>query len=288
VAIALTPDPGDVVTETQVVTETVTEATTTEPPPPDFPPAGAVWSAGFEAGDFVEFGAGGGVDNHGQQNTGGCTSSVVTSHARTGSHSMEQRYAGRGNPACRATRYTETNEYEVVKTYTMWRWFPAPLPSPTNDHWNLFQLKSKVVDGPSHPTWVLEAETLPGHEGLFWNVKAKCGQSPQQAPFRCPYSTSSASSKQYFQAARTPEWSGTLIPVRTDRWTKHEFQIVTSQGYTGRFVVLIDRVELFRFDNIKTSFSAPRSTTSWGITNYSNGLGVPSYSIFTDDVSVVE
>jgi hypothetical protein len=247
-----------------------------------------VFSTGFETGSFDEWNAGSGLPNGAQQDTGGCTSDVVRWNM---GWSMRQRYAGPGKSGCRATRYTETNEYEATKTYTAWRYFAGALPTPTNGMWNLFQLKSKLRGDPagSHPTWTVEAVPLAGHTGLHWVVKAKCGFSANRAPFACPYESSPVTNnKLYDQEPSTAEWSGELVPVRANVWTRLDYVIRTSQGYTGLFVVSVDGVEIFRFENVRTSFSEPEAITSWGITNYSNGLDVGSYSIYTDDVAVAE
>jgi Polysaccharide lyase len=234
--------------------------------------AGAVWSTSFERGTLDEWCVNAGMHRC-TQNSGDAVTGVSSARAHTGRYSMVQTInTTRGKAGARQTRYAESSVHGGDYVYTSWYFLPRRQ-HPTRGMWNVMQFKAKEPDeGPSHPFWTINLVGNP----LYLVLKWKGGSDKRHAGVPGPHATDPIGDKQWRQRRK---------PVPVGRWFKISVRMRMTSNYTGLIVVRQDGTELFRFKRVRSTFTR-HSRQSWGVCNYSNGLAVNPYSLFTDDASI--
>ena len=232
--------------------------------PPTRSPSGRVWSAKHERGDLSEW-----PSATRDWDSGDCTfHGVSRERARSGAYSMKLTIdTSDGQSGCRQARNAEIQTGRAYY-YSAWYFLPRPV-TPTEDHWNVFQFKSKVsptTDG-SDPMWTIDFEGKPLRPVLAWKGGGYGLEGPQAGD---------GEDKKWYYQKRT------RVPI--GRWTQIEVYFKQSRDFGGRITVWHGGTRIFDVRGVRTRH--PEGVPQWTVNNYSSGLSVSPYTLYLDDVAI--
>jgi hypothetical protein len=227
------------------------------------PPGSVVWSADHETGDMSQW-----PRATLNWDSGDCLyHGVSRDYAHSGSYSMKLAVDTRaGKAGCRQARLREIQTGGTF-VYSIWYYLPGPVLT-VNNHWNVFQFKSKRGTLPSEPIWTIDFQGNPLRPVLAWKG-GNYGVAGPQA------SNGVIGQRDYPQALTT-------VPI--GRWTHLAVYLDQSPDFDGRITVWHDGVKIFDIPNVRTRF--PDGDARWVVNNYSNGLTVNPFALYLDDAAI--
>lgn len=252
-------------------------------------PSHVMWSATHEGGTIGdEWGGAHGSDDApgfgggGLYNSGIRSFNLSTEQARSGSHSLktvidtvDASGSKENSAAVRAFRWDESESYRDLY-FSAWYFIPQHV-RPTH-FWNIFQFKSKVLDGnrrtlTTDPIWTINIGNR-DESGAMYTYLYHHGK--------------------YFPNGSSERYKQSRMNIPVGKWFNLEARLVQSTGSSadGRLTVWQDGQLLWDMRNIRTQHSThefsrgARLRQSWSANNYSNGLRPSVATVYIDDAAV--
>lgn len=240
-------------------------------------PTGKVlWRAGMEVGNLTEWGDGN--NGGGEFDSGGASSAASQDFAHSGLWSAKLTMPNTSvEQGTRLFRWLEPRATTDL-FYSAWYYFPVRY-SYSSGWSNIMQWKSRSptnIGGAntSDPMFFLTVANRPSGNmylrPVWWNQLRIEGPLPGQS-----------GQQRYEQTAMD-------IPV--GRWTKIEVHHIAAGGFTGRFTVWQDDIQLLDLTGVRTiypdSLGFPAGDTAWSVNNYGQGITPSPCTIYIDDAAI--
>lgn len=233
--------------------------------------SGVVWSADHETGDLSQWSKG--TSKVSEQDSGSCSrpsKGVSTEVARSGKYSMKMTIdSSKEGSGCRQFRYPEILSGKPYY-YSAWLYFPKNWD--VNGYTNIFQFKSKPLDGSrqSDPLWVIRTGNR--NNGNMYYVLSWKGGTYNLAG---PQAGNGKQSKVYSQS---------LMDIPVGKWTHLEVYFRQSAQFDGQITVWQDGVQIFDVNNIRTKFS--NADNRWSVNNYGYDISPKIIDLYVDDAVI--
>jgi Polysaccharide lyase len=236
--------------------------------------AQVIWKGDMEEGSLSDWylSGGGGLFNSGYYSA---TASAARAHS--GRYCLRAQITAPPESGVRAFRWREPRVNRSLY-YSAWFYFPVQytITGGPYRYWNIFQFKSRSTSGRNDPLWAFYLEPsgtqLKVYAGWGWGGTVVSG----------PFMYSNVSGKVYHQSIAT-------IPV--GRWVHLECFLRQSKDFDGRLVFWQNGVQLFDFQNIRTSYYNPNynswyASNEWSVDNMSDGLTPKPSTLYIDDAVI--
>jgi hypothetical protein len=236
-----------------------------------------LWTGDAEEGNLNDWYNGGGIYTSGTNTYG-----VSTEQKHDGIYSLKATtwFNSTQTSGVRAFRWDESRSQRGAY-YSVWVYFPeqyALTHSTSNGQfWNLFQFKSRSVDGRNDPVWAFYGE----NDGTG-KMKIYAGWGWGGTNISGPYHISNISGKSYHQSIST-------VPV--GQWVNFEAYLYQSKDFDGQVAFWQDGIQLFNFTSIRTSFDNPNynswhANNEWAVNNYNDGTSPSPSVLYIDDAAI--